>query len=77
MVPRLQIFCCALSLTCLSVSTAAAQLIGIKTAPVSVSEQFYTFPSELLGMGGGYALKDLEADPWLQLRQRDGIGEIG
>jgi hypothetical protein len=64
MVTRLQILCCALSLSALSVSTAAAQLIGIKTAPVSVSEQFYTFPSELLGMGGGYALKDLEADPF-------------
>src|SRR5687767_8976059 len=64
MVPRLQVLCCALSLSILTASASSAQLINIRTAPESVSEQFYTFPSELLGMGGGTALKDLEADPF-------------
>ncbi len=60
--PRLQILCCALTL--FVSSSAAAQLVNIRTAPVNVSEQFYTFPSQYLGMGGGIALRDLEADPF-------------
>jgi hypothetical protein len=43
---------------------AAAQLVSIRTAPVSVSEQFRVYPSELKGMGGGLALQDHELDPF-------------
>jgi hypothetical protein len=62
--PTLQITSSALMFVFLLCSPAAAQLVNIRTAPVSVSEQFYTFPSQLLGMGGSIALKDLEADPF-------------
>ena len=51
-----------LSLICLSTATASAQLIPVRTAPVVVSEQFFTYPSELLGMGGGLAVHDSELD---------------
>ena len=62
--PRLQNLCCALTFVVVSSSTAAAQLINVRTAPVNVSEQFYTFPARWLGMGGGIAVRDLEADPF-------------
>lgn len=64
MARRLQIFCCALLFSFLAIQSASAQLVTVRTAPVSVQEQFYNFPSQLLGMGGGLALKDLEADPF-------------
>lgn len=60
----LRTLCSALMFTVVSIHTAKAQLITIRTAPVSVQEQFYTFPSRTLGMGGGLAVKDLEADPF-------------
>lgn len=61
---KLPILCCALTLSFASSSTARAQLVNVRTAPVSVGEQFYTFPSRTLGMGGGFAVADLEADPF-------------
>ncbi|HUP90140.1 MAG TPA: hypothetical protein VM100_12335 [Longimicrobiales bacterium] len=64
MKPQLRTLCRALFLTVVASHTAVAQLINIRTAPVSVGEQFYTFPSRLMGMGGGMALRDLEADPF-------------
>lgn len=60
----LQNFRRALTFVVLFSSSAAAQLVNIRTAPVNVSEQFYTFPSRYLGMGGGIALIDPEADPF-------------
>lgn len=64
MKPLLQTLGCALSSTLLLVTQVPAQLVTVRTAPVSVAEQFYTFPSERLGMGGGLALRDYEADPF-------------
>lgn len=64
MARRLQTISCALLLSFLAIQAASAQLVTVRTAPVSVQEQFYNFPSQLLGMGGGLALKDLEADPF-------------
>ena len=43
---------------------AHAQLISIQTAPVGVSEQFWIYPAQLKGMGGGLALRDLDLDPF-------------
>jgi hypothetical protein len=43
---------------------AEAQIVSIRTAPVSVGEQFSVYPSQLMGMGGGLALQDLELDPF-------------
>lgn len=64
MAPKLPTLCRALLLMCLSIQTADAQLISVRTAPVSVPEQFYTFPSQLMGMGGSLVLDDVEADPF-------------
>ena len=64
MKPRLLTAGCTSVVMLLLAADLQAQIISLRTAPVSVSEQFFTFPSELLGMGGSYALKDLEADPF-------------
>lgn len=65
MKPPLPLHCLALLLVLLAAAPAThAQLVNVRTAPVSVSEQFYTFPSQLMGMGGALALPDLEADPF-------------
>src|SRR5829696_9024332 len=45
-------------------STASAQLVSVRTAPVVVAEQFFMFPSRLLGMGGGLAMNDIALDPF-------------
>src|SRR5687768_4030003 len=47
-----------------SAVNANAQLISIRTAPVSVGEQFWIYPSQWMGMGGSLALQDLELDPF-------------
>lgn len=62
--PSLQTIGCALTMTLLFATQVPAQLVTVRTAPVSVAEQFYTFPSERLGMGGSLALRDYEADPF-------------
>jgi hypothetical protein len=54
----------AVCLLVASSSVAPAQLVSVRTAPVVVAEQFFTFPSRLMGMGGGLALQDLEMDPF-------------
>ena len=47
-------------------STASAQLISIRTVPVSQSHQFDIFPSRTVGMGGvSIAVKDSLLDPWV------------
>jgi hypothetical protein len=47
------------------VTTASAQLITIRTVPISQSEQFEFFPSRNLGMGGvNIALSDTLLDPF-------------
>ena len=48
----------------LTAAPAGAQLVSIRTAPVSIAEQFRVYPSVLKGMGGGLALQDLELDPF-------------
>ena len=62
--PTLQKMLRAAPLFFLIDSPASAQLVSVRTAPVVVAEQFLTFPSQLLGMGGGLALRDLELDPF-------------
>jgi hypothetical protein len=54
----------ALCITVVASSAAHAQLVAVRTAPVVVAEQFVTFPSRLLGMGGSLALEDAELDPF-------------
>ncbi|HUP87963.1 MAG TPA: hypothetical protein VM100_01290, partial [Longimicrobiales bacterium] len=55
-------------------------MVNIRTAPVSVPQQFFTFPSRNLGMGGSLALNDLEADPFSNpataARIRSGLATI-
>jgi hypothetical protein len=47
-------------------SSAAAQLIPIKTVPIAQGDQFQIFPSNNLGMGGvGIALADSLQDPFV------------
>jgi hypothetical protein len=49
----------------LSVHTADAQLIPIRTVPVASGDQFRLLPSSRMGMGGvRYAVDDTLADPW-------------
>ena len=62
--PTLQNCVRALSILVLATTAANGQLVSVRTAPVTVSEQFFTFPSRLLGMGGGLALHDIEMDPF-------------
>ena len=64
MTPTLRNVVPAICLSLAFVQTAHAQLVSVRTAPVVVAEQFFTFPSRLLGMGGGLALQDLEMDPF-------------
>ena len=54
------------SLLLACVSSGAAQLISIRTVPVSQSHQFDIFPSRTVGMGGvSIALKDSLLDPFV------------
>jgi hypothetical protein len=47
-------------------STASAQLISIRTVPVSQSHQFEIFPSRTVGMAGvSIAVMDSLLDPWV------------
>jgi hypothetical protein len=55
-----------LLLTASAPAVAAAQLITIRTLPVSQSDQFTFFPNQNLGMGGvSLALNDTLLDPFL------------
>lgn len=55
----------AFALLAVTAAPAAAQLITIRTLPVSQSEQFAVFPSHNLGMGGvSLALADTLLDPF-------------
>jgi hypothetical protein len=54
------------SLLLASASGATAQLISIRTVPVSQSHQFEIFPSRTVGMGGvGIAIADSLLDPFV------------
>src|SRR3712207_9208274 len=56
---------CVALLSSLPGSTAAAQLISIKTVPVAEGDQFGFFPSANLGMAGlSIALNDTLLDPF-------------
>jgi hypothetical protein len=61
--PKLQTLLVPLVLLPIAID-ATAQIVSIRTAPVSVAEQFSIYPSRLMGMGGGLALQDLELDPF-------------
>lgn len=55
----------ALSSIALLASSAAAQLIPIRTVPVASGDQFRLLPSQSMGMGGvRYAVDDSLADAW-------------
>ena len=60
----LRILLASACLVAVGAAESHAQVVNVRTAPVSVAEQFYTFPSERMGMGGSIALEDLEADPF-------------
>jgi hypothetical protein len=63
-VPR-RTFAATLLLLAAGAAPAAAQLIPIRTVPVSQSHQFEIFPSHSLGMGGvSIALRDSLLDPF-------------
>jgi hypothetical protein len=61
----LKVALCCSTLLAASVSSAAAQLISIRTVPVSQAHQFEIFPSRTVGMGGvSIAVTDSLRDPF-------------
>ncbi|MGH7470835.1 MAG: hypothetical protein ACRENP_23050 [Longimicrobiales bacterium] len=58
-------FCCSVLLVA-GLSTATAQLISIRTVPVSQAHQFQIFPSRTIAMGGlSIAIADSMLDPFV------------
>src|SRR5688572_16546908 len=66
---------CLSTLFAAGVSSAAAQLISIRTVPVSQAHQFEIFPSRTIGMGGvSIAVADSLLDPFVNPAQGARVG---
>src|SRR3972149_9728478 len=71
-----RIVCLTVLVTALG-STASAQLISIKTVPVSQADQFAIFPSRNQGMGDlSIAVRDPLLDPFVNPAKGSRLGEL-